>query len=1670
MSIGETAQLAAVVLDQNGRPISGVQVSWLSNNVNIATVSGQGLVTAVGNGEAVITARAGSASATASVTVRQTAGSITIDPDMATLMSIGETVQLTATVLDQNGQSVSDAVVAWSSGDEEVATVSGQGLVTAVGNGLAVITARAGSASATASVTVRQTVVSITIDPDMATLMSIGQTVQLTASVLDQNGQPVSDAVVAWSSGDEEVATVSGQGLVTAVGNGTADITARAGGASATAMITVLVPRTDRDVLIAFYQSTGGEHWSEKANWNSVHPLETWFGVTVDADGRVTEIDLPNNNLRGTLTPELGYLEELTTLRVSHNQLTGHIPPELGMLTGLRHLVLSSNRLSGAIPAELGQLAGLEELALSFNRLSGSIPGELGGLTGLTRLSLSVNELDGPVPTALGRLKRLTSLRLDQNRLSGPIPREFAELTDLQSLVLADNQFTGTIPSSLSQLDDLTDLVLDHNRLEGQIPREIGRLASLRRLGLAGNRLSGAAPSELGQLAGLTHLHLFSNPGLAGILPVSYTNLKLEELLLEGTQLCVPDDVDYQAWLERIRVKTVATCSNLESNVLASLYNATNGHNWNDNANWLSDRPAGTWYGVTTDFEGRVTRIDLENNNLAGTVPGRLAGLSSLKSLNLSSNGFLRGPLPREFINLDLRELRLEDTRLCAPPDAEFQAWLRTIPSRSVTSCDDLDLNAAQALFALFNSTNGPEWNDRTNWASDAPLDEWYGVAVNGDGRITGLNLAGNNLVGSLPADLAVLPDLRRLDLSDNAGLTGPLPDSWTGMSLEYLWLEGTESCAPPNTKFRDWLDEIPEHSVTDCSETRPEWYVLGLLYNSTNGQEWTNNDNWLGEAPLDRWYGVTTDEDGRVTALDLSDNNLAGELPPGLGELAGLTLLNLADNHLTGSIPAELGSLANLNRLDLSGNRLSGPIPAGIGQLTRLKWLDLSLNRLSGSIPPELGQLTRLEQLDLAFNNLTGPIPGELGELARLYTLDLTTNNLSGPIPAELGRLKSLERLSLNLNGLSGPIPAELGRLEGLTQLYLDSNNLSGPIPAELGQLTRLWRLGLASNNLSGPIPTELGNLERLTALNASRNAISGRIPAELGQLSRLAQLDLSFNNLSGSIPHEFDRLRSLSILNLGSNPLLSGALDRSLTVLLLETLQLGGTALCVPTAPEFRAWLQGIQYSRVASCLPFTDAAAYLTQAAQSLSHPVPLVAGEAALLRVFITADPDVGASMPSVQAVFYNGNQVVHTEDIPGGDSVLPARIEEGALMHSANADIPGSVVMPGLEMVVHVEPAGPTDDEAGAAMRIPETGRLPLDVRTVPPFDLTLVPFLWMESPQVSVLEDTDGLTAEDDLFWQTRNLLPIADFDVEVREPVWTATDPLIHNSFKLLQETRAIRVLDGSDRYYMGILRAGGGQAELPGTSSVSVLEAEVIAHEIGHNLNLFHAPCGGAFGSDPHYPHGDGSIGSWGYDFRDGNLVAPDAPDLMSYCHPQWISEYGFTRALNYRETEPRQFAATHVSSKGLLLWGGVNEYGEPGLEPAFVVDAPASVPTLPGPYRLTGRSGDGSVLFALDFGMPELGDGEGNVFAFVVPVEPGWAERLYEISFTGPEGAESVGRDGDRGAALLLDRNTGIVRGILRDWLDPLSVSPSVRTTLPEPGLEIVVSPGVPDADSW
>ena len=167
---------------------------------------------------------------------------------------------------------------------------------------------------------------------------------------------------------------------------------------------------------------------------------------------------------------------------------------------------------------------------------------------------------------------------------------------------------------------------------------------------------------------------------------------------------------------------------------------------------------------------------------------------------------------------------------------------------------------------------------------------------------------------------------------------------------------------------------------------------ALEALYDATNGANWANNTSWNSSAPLDQWYGVFTNANGRVTQLVLTGNGLTGSIPSSLGSLTNLLFLSLSNNDLTGSIPSSLGSLTNLQELSIAATQLTGSIPSSLGSLTNLTQLDLHFNQLTGSIPSSLGSLTNLTTLWLFDNKLSGTIPAELGNLTRLRSLRLDT------------------------------------------------------------------------------------------------------------------------------------------------------------------------------------------------------------------------------------------------------------------------------------------------------------------------------------------------------------------------------------------------------------------------------------------------------------------------------------------------------------------------------------------------------------------------------------------------------------------------------------------------------------------------------------------------------
>ena len=384
------------------------------------------------------------------------------------------------------------------------------------------------------------------------------------------------------------------------------------------------------------------------------------------------------------------------------------------------------------------------------------------------------------------------------------------------------------------------------------------------------------------------------------------------------------------------------------------------------------------------------------------------------------------------------------------------------------------------------------------------------------------------------------------------------------------------------------------------------------------------------------------------------------------------------------------------------------------------------------------------------------------------------------------------------------------------------------------------------------------------------------------------------------------------------------------------------------------------------------------------------------------------------------------------------------------------------------MVVEIDPDGTLDPALGVPQRIPASGRLTGDVSGLPVFDLTLVPFLWTQAPDSAILESVAEAVADPEyMLWGRAPYLPVGELEVRAHEPVLSSSN----NTSDLLVQTRAIRAMEGGTGYYMGTMSRPvtgvGGIAFVGGKVSFSLIPGPT-AHELGHNFNLDHAPCGGAPGPDPAYPYEGAEIGVWGYDPRDGGtLVAPTTTDIMSYCGG-WISDYHYTIALRHRVRHDG--TESTASAASLLLWGGIDDVGLPRLEPAFVVDAPPALPDSAGAYRITGRTASGAELFSFSFTMPATADGDGSSgFAFALPVRAGWGDSLATITLSGPGGTVTLDGESDIPMAILRDPRTGQVRGILRDMPAATEVAADAVGAV-APGIEVLFSRGIPEARAW
>ncbi|XP_062014657.1 receptor-like protein EIX2 [Rosa rugosa] len=652
-------------------------------------------------------------------------------------------------------------------------------------------------------------------------------------------------------------------------------------------------------------------------------------------------VDLSFNKFQSSLPQWLFNISTLVTADFSNSGFTGSIP-EVSLLKDLETLNLQQNSLSGPFPTSIGNLLHLQALHLSENPISGSVPTSIGNLLQLRTLYLSQNSISGPLPASIGNLFHLETLDLSQNSISGPLPASIGNLFHLKTLDLSKNKISGPLPMSVGNLSHLNILDLSFNMMKGSIPKSIGQLTELTILNLLSNQWEGViSESHFQNLTRLANLQLSSKSLVFNINQEWIPFFNASFITIRDCQFVSPA---FPAWLRSQFIVYIVLSNVGISDTIPEWFWRNSPH-----MSWL-DLSNNQLRGKLPYLERFGAYVNLENNNLEGSIPlwpyvsylklgsNRFSGpiplnfgqeMSTLSSLDLSRNN-LSGSIPHSLIKLK----RLDSIDLS-----------RNCLSGSIPR----DWNGSEGMSTIDFSNNNLSGQIPPSLCSQQPSLYW-------------LRLSNNNLFGELGPSLQNCQNLATLDLGGNK-FSGAIPQ-WIGedlRSLQFLLLgENKFTGSIPQQLCALSRLHVLDLSHNDLSGSVPR--CLGNLTQLTNlgrmPQPFPSLSNTLD---MDPWH-MDLDPKGvqyeytsilpLVNTIDLSSNNLSGEIPEEMRNLSNLGSLNLSRNLLTGKIPEDIGSLQRLQILDLSCNHLHGPIPLSMTDMTSLSKLNLSYNDLSGPIP----------------------------------------------------------------------------------------------------------------------------------------------------------------------------------------------------------------------------------------------------------------------------------------------------------------------------------------------------------------------------------------------------------------------------------------------------------------------------------------------------------------------------------------------------------------------------------------------------------------------------------------------------------------------------------------------------------------------------------------------
>ncbi|XP_011659519.1 receptor-like protein 56 isoform X1 [Cucumis sativus] len=621
-------------------------------------------------------------------------------------------------------------------------------------------------------------------------------------------------------------------------------------------------------------------------------------------------LNLSYNQFNGSL-PIQGFCKSksLIELNIRNNEIRGEFPECIGNFTGLKLLDISSNQFSGKIPnATISKLTSIEYLSLYENDFEGSFSfSSLANHSNLWYFKLSRRNNTGNIqvetgvhewhPTFQLQILSLRSCNLNSQTAS-KIPSFLLTQHKLKYLDLAHNNLVGPFPIWLLQNNsELNSLDLKNNSLSGTFQLSTSNL-NLRFLEISSNLFNGQLPTHLGLLLPKVEYFNISRNSFEGNLPSSIKQIHSLRWL----------DVSNNKFSGNFQISTFYNMPLLQSLVLAN--------------NNFSGSIEGEW---NLSF---LTALDLSNNMFTGKIPRKNIGSSNLESIQLSRNRFV-GELPKE---------------ICSPwlltiLDVSENQLVGEVPSTCLTSSTlvflYLQKNGFTGLAAhvLLSKPTNLKIIDLSYNNFSGHIPKWFNKFTS----LRVLLLKGNELEGPIPTQLCQNSEISIMDLSSNK-LNGTIPSCFNNITFGNKNFGSTEVTTYPIV--------INEGLGDSCV---CENHYIGMCCNPVSIPIIQVIVNFTTKQRLESYKGNILNY---MSGLDLSSNQLTGDIPQQIGDLKHIRALNFSHNKLVGHVPKVLSNLKQLESLDLSNNFLNGSIPSDLATLNFLSTFNVSYNNLSGMIP----------------------------------------------------------------------------------------------------------------------------------------------------------------------------------------------------------------------------------------------------------------------------------------------------------------------------------------------------------------------------------------------------------------------------------------------------------------------------------------------------------------------------------------------------------------------------------------------------------------------------------------------------------------------------------------------------------------------------------------------